>query len=120
FLALEHLHGVRDREPGLAGAGRAGAEHQRMALERADIGVLRRRARPHRALAGRVVVEQRALRDRLADGAFDVALRKIVAALDLLVQALEHAARLLAGAARTVDGDVVAALFGDHAKPALD
>ena len=29
FLALEQLHGMRDREPGLAGAGRAGAEHQR-------------------------------------------------------------------------------------------
>ena len=72
------------------------------------------------ARAGRVVVEQRALRDRLADGAFDVALRKIVAALDLLVQALEHAARLLAGAARAVDGDVIAALLGDHAEPALD
>ena len=32
LLALEQLHRMRDREPGLAGAGRAGAEHQRMAL----------------------------------------------------------------------------------------
>ena len=28
LLALEQLHRLRDREPGLAGAGRAGAEHQ--------------------------------------------------------------------------------------------
>ena len=83
FLALEHLYGLRDRQPGLAGAGRSGAEHQRVAFERANIAVLRGGARPHRTLAQidflegrsrarRIVVEQRALRDRLPDGAFDV------------------------------------------------
>ena len=102
-----------------------------MALERADIGVLCGGARAHRALAQidflesrargrRVVVEQRALRDRLADGAFDVALAQIVAALELLVEPFQHAARLLAGAARALDGDVIAALFGDDAEPAFD
>ena len=102
-----------------------------MALERADIGVLRGGARAHRALAQidflegrprarRVVVEQRALRDRLADGAFDVALAELVAALDLLVEAFQHAAGLLAGAARAFDGDVIAALLGHHAEAALD
>ena len=130
-LRSNSCDGVRDREPGLAGAGRAGAEHQRVALERADIGVLRGGARAHRALAQvdllegrprsrRVVVEQRALRDRQADRAVDVALAQVVAALELLVEAFQHAARLLAGVARAVDGDVIAALLGDHAEPALD
>jgi hypothetical protein len=110
FLALEHLHGVGDGEPGLAGAGRAGAEHQRVALEGADIAVLRRRAGPHRTLAQvdllkrgsracRVVVEQGALRDGLADGALDVALGQFMTALQVFVQPLQHAARLFAGAA---------------------
>ena len=93
LLALEQLDGMGDREPGLAGAGGAGAEHQLMALERADIGVLRGGARAHRTLAQvdllesrprarRVEVEQRALRDRQPDRALDVALHQIVAALD--------------------------------------
>ena len=84
FLALEHLDRLRHREKGLAGAGGAGAEHQRITLERLDVGVLRGGTCAHRALAQvdfvecaaaarRVVVEQRALRQRLADGAFDVA-----------------------------------------------
>ncbi len=60
------------------------------------------------------------MRDRLADGAFDVALGEIAAALDLLVEPLEHATRLFAGRARAVDIDVVAALLGDDAEPALD
>jgi len=37
-------------EPGLAGAGRSGAEHQWVALERAHIGVLAEYG-PHRTLA---------------------------------------------------------------------
>ena len=116
FLALEQLHGVGDREPGLAGAGRAGAEHQRMALERADIGVLRRRAGAHAALAqidllealargGGIEIEQRALRQREPDGALDVALHQFVAALEPLIETFEHAARLLAGFARAFEGD---------------
>ena len=102
-----------------------------MALERADIGVLRGGARAHRTLAQidflerrprarRVVVEQRALRDRLPDGALDVAGAQFVAALDVLVEPLQHAAGLLAGAARAVDGDVIAALLRHHAEPAFD
>ena len=106
LLALEQRHRMRDREPGLAGAGGAGAEHQRVAAQRADIGVLRGGAGAHRALAQvdlleagraarRVEVEQRALRDRQADRALDVAGGELVAALDVLVEAFEHAARLL-------------------------
>jgi hypothetical protein len=72
------------------------------------------------AAARRIEIEQRALRDRLADRAFDVAGRQFAAALDLLVEAFEHAARLFAGAARAVDGDVIAALFGDGAKAPFD
>ena len=131
FLAFEHLHRLRDGKPGLAGACGPGAKHQRMALERADIGVLRGRARTHRPLAQidffegrtwrrRVIVEQRALRDGLTDGAFDVALAQIVAALELFVETFQDAARLLAGATRALDGDMIAALFRDHAEPALD
>ena len=131
FLALEYLHRMRDREPGLARARGSLAEHQRVAHERADIRVLRGVAGAHRALAqidflkggaaaARLVIEQRALRDRLSDGAFDVALRQIAAALEMLVEPFQHAAGLLAGAARAVDGDVVAALLGDDAEPALD
>ena len=43
-----------------------------------------------------------------------------MAALELLVEAFEHAARLLAGAARAVERDVIAALLRDYAEPALD
>ena len=68
----------------------------------------------------RIEVEQRALRQRLADRAFDIAGDEVVAALELLVKALEHAPRLLAGLARAFDGDVVAALIGDDVEPALD
>jgi hypothetical protein len=51
------------------------------------------------AARGRVVIKQRALRDRLADGAFDIAGGQLVTLLDLLVQAFQHAAGLFAGAA---------------------
>ena len=40
--------------------------------------------------------------------------------LMLFVEPFQHAAGLLAGAARAVDGDVIAALLGHHAEPALD
>ena len=45
---------------------------------------------------------------------------QFVAALQSLVEALEHAPRLLAGLARSHDGDLVAALVGHHPEPALD
>ena len=99
--------------------------------QRADIGVLRGGARAHRALAQvdllearprrrRIEVEQRALRDGEPDRALDVAGGEVVAALELLVEAFEHAARLLDGVARAFERDVVAALLGDDAEPALD
>ena len=120
-----------DREPGLAGPCRAGAEDERMAAQRTDIGILRRGARAHRSLAQvdllerrsrgrRVVVEQRALRDRQPDRTFDVAGNELVAALEPFVEPFEHAARLLHAVARARDGDVIAALLRDHAEPALD
>ena len=131
LLALEQGDGVRDRKPRLAGAGRAGAEHQRVALERADIGILSGGARPHRTLAqidllerrprgGGIDVEQRALRDRLAHRAFDIAGAQVVPALDLVLQHIEDAARLLDRVARPFKGDVIAALLGDDAETPFD
>ena len=114
FLALEHLDRMRDREPGLAGAGRTGAEHQRMVLERADIGVLRRGAGAHRALAqidfleggrgrrgSKSNSEPCAMAWRIAPSTSPVVTS--LAALELFVQAFEHAARLFAGLARAFD-----------------
>ena len=45
---------------------------------------------------------------------------EFVAALDVLVEAFQHAARLLDGVARAFERDVIAALLGDDAEPALD
>ena len=131
FLALEQLGGMRHREPGLAGAGRADAEHQFVAFERADIGILRGGAGPHRALAQidalelrfcglGVELEQRALRDHRADRAFDIALRQIVALGCLRIQGFQHAPRGVAAVARAGDSDVIAAGVHDDSEPALD
>src|SRR5262249_2747858 len=122
LLAFEQLHRVRDREPGFAGARRPGAEDQRVAAQRADIGVLRRGARPHGTLpqfdplksrprGRRVIAEQRPLRDRQADRPFDVAGAQLVAALELLVESLEDPPRTLHAVARARQGDVIAALL---------
>ncbi len=131
LLALEQGDGVGDREPGLAGAGRADAEHHRMAAQCADVSVLHGGAGAHRAFAqvdlleararrGGVEVEQRALCDREPDRALDVTGDEIAAALELLVEAFEHATRLLAGIAAAFQRDVIAALLGDDAEAALD
>ncbi len=120
-----------DCEPGLAGAGGAGAEHQGMAPQRSDIGVLRCGARAHRPLAQvdllearlrsrGVVVKQRALRDRKPDRAFDVAADQLVAALEPLVKSLQHAPRTLDAVARSRQRNVIAALLRHHAEAALD
>src|SRR5262249_24690081 len=131
FLALEELCGMRDRKPGLAGAGGTDAEYELVPFQRADIGILRGSARPHRTLAQvddleggldglRIVLEQRALRDHRADRAFDVALRDILAFHGLGIERFQHAARGIAAVARARDGDVVAARVDDDAEPALD
>src|SRR5262249_7550520 len=131
FLAFEQLHSVGYGQPGLAGSRRTGAEHQRVAAQRADIGVLRRRARAHGTLAQidfledsprrrRVVVEQRALRACEANGALDVTGNELVAALELLVESLKHAPRMFYRVTRSGDGHVIAALVRDYAEPALD
>lgn len=123
---------MRYRQPGLAGAGRADAEHQLVALQRADVGVLRGGASPHRALAQvdrlerggggllGVEFEQRALGDHGADRAFDVALHQIVAGDRLGIQRFQHAPCRIAALARSADGDVVASRIHHHAEPALD
>src|SRR5215470_8252718 len=102
-----------------------------MAAQRPDIGVLRGGAGAHWAFAqvdllkarprGRaVIVEQRALRDRKPDGAFDITGDHLVAALESRIEPVEHTARLLAGVTRALESNVVAALLGDHAEAALD
>src|ERR1041385_4422107 len=122
---------MSDREPGLARAGRADTEYEFMALECAQIGILACRAGAYRAFAqidflesrargGRIEIEQRALRNRETNCPFDIALAEIVTALDLLVEAFEHAARAFAGIARAFDRHLVAARVRDHAKAALD
>ena len=84
---LEQRDRVADGEPCLAGAGRPFGKDQLVLLEGADIGVLRRGARPHgaalargdlleRRLLGDAVGrsgKQHALQHALADGAVDVA-----------------------------------------------
>ena len=107
------------------------AKDQRMALERAHIGVLRGRAGAHAALAqidlfeilprrSRIEVEQRALRQGEADGALDVALHQFVAALEALIKRFQHPLGLLAGLARAFQRDLVAAGVGDDAEAPLD
>src|SRR5947209_4559319 len=111
---------MRDGKPGLARAGRSGTEYQCVALESAHVGILARRARAHRAFAQvdlfeggprgrRIEIEQRTLCDHQPDRTLDVALRNIVAALDLLIQSLKDAARALAGIARAFERYPVAA-----------
>ncbi len=120
FLALEQLRGLRDREPGLAGAGRTDAEHQFVALEGADVGILRGGPRPHRPLAQvdglergfdglGVEFEQRALGDHGANRAFDVTLGQFLSLCRLHIQRFQHLPRSIAAVARTGDGDVIAA-----------
>ena len=60
------------------------------------------------------------MRDRKPDRAFNVTGDDFVAALEPRIEPLEDAARLLAGVARSLDGDLVAALLRDHAEPPLD
>jgi hypothetical protein len=122
---------MRDRKPGLAGAGGTDAEHHLVALQRTDIGILRGGACPHRALAQvdglelgfgglRIEFEQRALRQHGADRAFDLALREIVALHGLRIERLQHAPRGVAAVARAGNGDVVAAGIDDDTEPPLD
>ncbi len=83
---LQQRDGVADREPGLAGARRTFGEHQFVALERAQIVVLRRdcgraparacgcrSARTRRARVGLGVGKQALLPRAFLDGAVDVA-----------------------------------------------
>ncbi len=120
-----------DRQPGLAGAGGADAEHQFVALQCTDVGILRGRACPHRTLAQvdglerglgglGVEFEQRALRDHGADRALDFALREIVALQRLCIERLQHAPCGIAAVAGARDGDVVAARVDDDAEPPFD
>ena len=119
-----------DRELGLAGAGRADAEHQLMALQRADIGVLRGRAGPRRTLA-QVDFSKRSGRAWRSNSNSEPCaigrgsrLRRRRAparrpALDAR-RAFEHAARRFAAVARAFDRHLITARLGDDAEPAFD
>jgi hypothetical protein len=74
----------------------------------------------NRARGGRIVVEQRALRDCQPNRTLDVAGREVVPALELFVETFQHAARLLAGLARAGKCYMIAALLGDDTEPPLD
>ncbi len=102
-----------------------------MALERAQISVLRRRAGAHPPFAqidlfeilprlGRIEVEQRTLRQRQPNRAIDIALRHFIAAGEALVERFQYATRLLAGFARSFQRHLIAARRCGYAKPALD
>src|SRR4029453_13879878 len=117
FLALEHLDRVSNGDPRLAGAGWPRAEHQSVALQCADVGILCGSSGTNRALAqidlfesrtgcSGVIVEQRSLGDCLAYGAFNVALAQIAPTLELLVEPFQNSTGLFAGAAGTLDGDI--------------
>src|SRR5262249_49497446 len=105
--------------------------HERPALERAQVSILPGRTRAHRALAQvdlfeiasrglRIEIEQRALRDREANRAFDVAGGELGAALELVIEGFEHAPRLLAGFARALDRHLIAAGIGDDTETTFD
>jgi len=102
-----------------------------MALERADVGILRPGAGAHRAFAQvdalerrfcrfGVILEQRALRDHGADRALDIALREVMTLDGLCVERLQHSAGGVAAVTRSGDGDVIAAGIDEDAEPALD
>ena len=59
LLALQRLHGLRHREVGLAGSGRADAEDDRVLVDRVDVVLLAERLRADALAAAR--------EDRLAE-----------------------------------------------------
>ncbi len=130
--ALFHqLHGVTDGEPGLASAGRAGAEHQFITLHRAQILVLRGVAGAHQpAFAGDDLLEgaarrfgvgeEAALTRGFLDRAVDVAERDRLALGDPLVKRLQHAAGVLARFRLALQRDVIAIGEGGDLQPPFD
>ena len=96
-----HCAGVGDGEIGLAGAGRAQAEHQIDPLQGLDVGALVGRAGRDDAAAGADLGEpvggrgHRSLAWRKQ--AVDVAGADVLALADARVELLEHVARGLAG-----------------------
>ena len=78
LLGLQRLHGLGHREVGLAGAGRADAEHDRVLVDRVDVALLVQRLGPDRAAAVGQDVERQHVGRALgglgaqhADGALD-------------------------------------------------
>ena len=120
---LEERDGMADRKPGLAGAGGTFGENQFMLAQRSEIVVLRGAASANDAALARlddaeavlgpvVAGEQQPLIGALRDDAFDVAFARRLTELDPLIEHLEHAARVFARFARTLDHDLIAVGVG--------
>ena len=110
--ALEALGGVGDGEIGLAGAGRAEAEHEIDLFQRLDVGALHGRARrddaPARADLRRARRPGTARPRCMAQQAVDIAGPDVLALADARVELLQHVARHLAGRGRARQGHDVA------------
>ena len=122
---FEERDGMADREPGLAGAGRAFGEHQLMLAQSREVMVLRGAAGAHDAalarlddaetFLGRLVAgEQQPLIGAFGDDALDIAFARRLTQLDALVKHLEDPARLLAGFARPLDDDLISVGVGGN------
>src|SRR5262249_16754402 len=75
-----------------------------------------------KALPGRrwIEIEQRTLRQRKPDRAFDVTGHQIITALEPLVETFENATRLIASFTGAFDRHLIAARIGNYAEPPLD
>ncbi len=121
--ALEAMGGVGDGDIGLAGAGRADAEHEIGLFQRANVGALHRRARLDDAAARgdlRLAVAGDALLARMADEAVEIAGADRLAGGRALIELLQHAARDLAGGFRPVQRDDVAVRMRLDAEAVFD
>ena len=128
---LEQRHRMADREPGLAGAGRAFGEYQFVFAHGGEIAVLCGASGAHDpALAGiddpegllrfLFARKQKALIRAFRDRALHVALARRLTQLDPLVKHLKNPARLLARFPRALDDNLIAVGVGRDAEAALD
>src|SRR5579871_2976818 len=120
-----------DREPSLSGTCRTDAEHERIAPQGPDIGVLSGGARPDLpfaqadfleacSLRRRVELEQRTLGDSEPDRALDVAGSEVLTTLELVIEPLQDVTRLFAAVPGPGHRNMIAALFRHDPEPAFD
>ena len=116
LLGLQRLHGLGHRQVGLAGAGRADAEDDRVLVDRVDVALLVQRLRPDGAAAAGQDVERQHLGRALvgallehADDAADGVRGQRLALGDQLQQLGEDALGQRVVGRRAGQGDLVAA-----------